>query len=60
MRAISCGYPREAEALLRFKVLVGDENPEVLGECFTGLLAIAPEECLALVASNLSHGETMR
>jgi HEAT repeat protein len=54
-RAISCGHPREAEALLRFKVLVGDAQPEVLSECFTGLLAIAPEECVDLVASNLSH-----
>jgi HEAT repeat protein len=54
VRAISCGYPREAEALLRFKVLVGDE-PEVMSECFTALLTIAPEECMALVASNLSH-----
>jgi HEAT repeat protein len=55
VRAISCGFPREAEALLRFKVLIGDEHPEVLSECFTALLAIAPEECMALVASNLSH-----
>ena len=54
VRAISCGYPREAEALLRFRVLVGDA-PEVMSECFSGLLAIAPEECMALVASNLSH-----
>ena len=54
-QAISCGYPREAEALLRFKVLVGDEHPEVLSQCFTGLLAIAPEECMAFVAANLSH-----
>src|SRR5690242_12109598 len=54
-RAIACGYPREAEALLRFKVLIGDTHPEVLSECFTGLLALAPEECMALVASNLSH-----
>jgi HEAT repeat protein len=56
-RAISCGYPREAEALLRFKVLVGDAHPEVLAECFTGLLAIAPDESLAFVASNLSHAD---
>ena len=54
-QAISCGHPREAEALLRFKVLVGDEQPEVLSQCFTGLLAIAPEECMAFVAANLSH-----
>jgi HEAT repeat protein len=54
VRAISCGNPREAEALLRFKVLIGDADPEVLAECFTALLAIAPEECLPLVASRLS------
>jgi len=56
-RAISCGSPREAEALLRFKVLIGDERPEVLAECFTALLAIAPQECVALVASHLSHSD---
>jgi HEAT repeat protein len=53
-RAISCGNPREAEALLRFKVLVGDSEPEVIGECFTGLLSIAQEECLPFVATYLS------
>jgi HEAT repeat protein len=56
-RAISCGNPREAEALLRFKVLVGDSEPEVLAECFTALLAIAPEESLPLVASRLADKE---
>jgi HEAT repeat protein len=54
-RAIACGFPREAEALLRFKVLIGDGEPEVLAECFNGLLAVAPQESLALVASQLSH-----
>jgi HEAT repeat protein len=53
-RAISCGNPREAEALLRFKVLVGDPEPDVIGECFTGLLSIAQEECLPFVAAYLS------
>ncbi|MFL6604428.1 MAG: HEAT repeat domain-containing protein [Steroidobacteraceae bacterium] len=54
-RAISCGNPREAEALLRFKVLVGDPEPDVIGECFTALLSIAKEECLPFVASYLSN-----
>jgi hypothetical protein len=31
-------------ALLRFKLLVGDEAPEVLGACIEALLAIAPDE----------------
>jgi len=52
-RAISCGNPREAEPLLRFKILVGDADAEVLGECFTALLAIAPEESMAIVAARL-------
>jgi HEAT repeat protein len=54
-RAISCGHRGEAEALLRFKVLAGDAEPEVLSECFSGLLSIAAEECLPLVAQQLSH-----
>jgi HEAT repeat protein len=41
--------------VLRFKVLTGDRDPEVLGECFTGLLAIEPEKSLPLVASQLRH-----
>jgi HEAT repeat protein len=55
-RAISCGNPREAEAVLRFKVHVGDEEPQVIGECFAGLLGVAPEECLPFVASYLAEG----
>jgi HEAT repeat protein len=53
-RAISCCHPQEAEALLRFKVLIGDAEPEVIGECFTALLAIAADACLPLVAKYLS------
>jgi len=53
-RAISCGSPRDAESLLRFKVLVGDPEPEVIGECFAGILAIAPEEGLPFVAAYLA------
>src|SRR5689334_2244981 len=56
-RAISCGNPREAEALLRFKVLSGDAEPEVIGECFTGLLSIAPEECVPFVGAQLANGK---
>jgi hypothetical protein len=50
-RAISCADPTAAEALLRFKVLAGDSEAEVLGECFTALLAVAPDESLSLIAS---------
>jgi HEAT repeats len=52
-RAISCGNPQAAEVLLRFKVLTGDSEPQVIGECFTGLMAIAADESLAFVAGYL-------
>jgi hypothetical protein len=57
VRAIACGNPREAELLLRAKTLGGDAEPQVLGECFTGLLAVEPDESLKFVASYLSHAD---
>jgi HEAT repeat protein len=55
VRAIASGNRNEAELLLRAKVVLGDVAPEVLGECFTGLLNVAPGEALALVANQLAH-----
>lgn len=49
-RAIACGNPREAEPLLRLKVLTGDEDPLVIGDCFTALLSVEPDESPAFVA----------
>jgi HEAT repeat protein len=49
-RAISCGNPFEAEAVLRLKVQIGDAEPQVIGECFGALLAVAPEYSLPFVA----------
>jgi hypothetical protein len=42
------------EMLLRFKTLQGDKEPEVLGDCFSGLIAIAPARSLPFVAQFLS------
>ena len=55
VRAIACGNPREAELLLRSKVHGGDAEPQVLGECFSGLLDVEPEESIGLVAGYLAH-----
>ena len=57
VRAVACANPRDAELVLRMKVSSGDTAPGVLGECFTGLLAVAPEESLALVAAHLDSAE---
>ena len=61
VRAVACGNPREAELLLRTKLLAGDEDPEVVGQCLTGLLIVEPDESVSLVAQHLSHvDETVR
>jgi hypothetical protein len=57
LRAIACGQPREAEPLLRAKAAAGDAEPAVLGECFTALLAVEPEESVAFVARFLEHAD---
>jgi len=54
-RAIACGVPREAELVLRLKALVGDAEPEVVGECFGGLLIVAADESLGFVEQHLTH-----
>jgi HEAT repeat protein len=54
-RAISCGHPQEAEAVLRFKVHIGDAEPAVIGECFSALLIIEPEHSPQFVAGYLRH-----
>ena len=57
VRAIACGTPREAELLLRAKALGGDAEPQIVGDCFTGLLAVAPEESIPFVAGYLAHAD---
>ena len=54
-RAISCANPQEAEAVLRFKVQIGDAEPQVIGECFSALLIIEPECSPPFVAAYLRH-----
>jgi HEAT repeat protein len=42
------------EMMLRMKVLQGDREPEILGDCFSGLMAIAPARSLRFVEPFLS------
>jgi HEAT repeat protein len=46
-----------ASLLLRLKVRVGDREPDVLSECFSGLLACAPQENFPLVAGFLDPNQ---
>jgi HEAT repeat protein len=51
VRAIAAVGSDAAALLLRFKALSGDKEPEVVSECFSGLLAIEGAEALPLVKS---------
>jgi len=48
----------KSEVLLRLKALVGDVEAPVLGACFAGLLAIAPERSAPFVAGFLTSDNT--
>lgn len=47
----------ESELLLRMKVYSGDNEPDVIGICFSGLIAIAPERNISFVASYLDNSD---
>jgi HEAT repeat protein len=53
-RAIAHGGGRESEWLLRLKISLGDKDPEVMGECFAGLLRLDPRQGIERVAPFLS------
>lgn len=45
---------RESELLLRMKVLAGDEESDVVGECLKGLISINPDRSLSFVGELLT------
>jgi hypothetical protein len=49
-----------AGLLLRLKVRIGDRDPDVLSECFSGLLEVDSKENFALVASELDPHDAAR
>jgi len=51
VRAIAAIGSEAATLLLRFKALSGDKEPDVLADCFSGLLAVEGAEALPLVTS---------
>jgi HEAT repeats len=56
-RAIAYSENPQGVPLLRLKVKVGDKDPQVLSECFMGLLKLAPAQSLTLVAEFLNRPE---
>ncbi|MGB8703262.1 MAG: HEAT repeat domain-containing protein, partial [Thermosynechococcaceae cyanobacterium] len=54
-RAIAYCGSSQGVPLLRLKVRTGDKDPQVLAECFAGLLQLAPAQSLALIAQFLAQ-----
>jgi HEAT repeat protein len=51
VRALAVNGGSAGALLLKLKILLGEREPDVLAECFSGLLAAASERSLPLVAS---------
>lgn len=50
VRALAANAGEAGTLLLKLKILTGETEPDVLAECFSGLLEAAPERSLPLVA----------
>jgi len=59
-QSLACFGIEAVGLLLRFKVRIGDKEPEVLAECFSGLLAINPRENFPFVSGFLEPGDLVR
>ncbi len=57
VRALATNGGDAGLLLLRLKVLTGDEDPDVLAECFSSLLGADPEHSLEFVAAYLDNNE---
>lgn len=53
-RALAALAHPEGAPLVRLKLLLGDKDPEVIGECCSALLQLAPERGLPLVLERLA------
>lgn len=57
VRAIAYDEGPAAVPLLRYKALLGDDEPEVVGECLVSLMRLSPESSLPFVDGFLSSPE---
>jgi hypothetical protein len=56
-QALAYSETEAAGLLLRLKARSGDEDPEVIAECFNGLVKLAPAEAIGFVAEFLDSAE---
>jgi hypothetical protein len=56
-RAIAQLSRREGIPLLRLRIQVGDQAPEVIGECFSALLSLSPGDSVPFIAAFLESAD---
>jgi hypothetical protein len=59
IKALTYLNEEKSELLLRLKALTGDKEPQVLSECFLGLMSIAPARSLSFVAGFLENSDLL-
>lgn len=59
LRALELALPFHAEIVLRHKILQGDAEPEVISQCFSSLIKVAPEESYPFIAAFLDSKEDL-
>lgn len=59
--ARACAYSERDEAalLLRLKIQIGDKEPDVIAECVTAIMKLAPQKSIPLVAERLDDRDEM-
>lgn len=57
VRALAYSGREDAALVLRFKAQTGDDEPDVIAECFTALFQLAPERSLEFVAKFLDSSD---
>ena len=59
VRALGSNGGEAGALLLRLKVLAGDEDPEIIGECFTALIAAGKEQAVPFVAGYMEADDEL-
>lgn len=57
VRALAYSGREDAALVVRFKSLTGDDEPDVIAECFTALFQLAPDRSLEFVARFLDSSD---
>lgn len=57
VRALASNGGQAGALVLKLKILTGENEPDVLAECFSGLLSVTPETSLPLIAGYIGSDD---